>query len=114
MLGTVCVGVRIGAEGSPYVGKQIGREISRSYDATIGVLDTAGNVIETHEHTAISKSGKFLILDWGCSSVERNSSLCTQFPIQCRSSAQSFWTAGFAPCKGGASFGASQTKFSVA
>jgi hypothetical protein len=29
---------------------------SRSHDAVIRVYDEAGNVIETHEHTAISKS----------------------------------------------------------
>jgi hypothetical protein len=29
----------------------------RSHDAVIRVYDEAGNVIETHEHAAISKSG---------------------------------------------------------
>jgi hypothetical protein len=31
---------------------------SRSYDAVIRVYDTAGNVIETHEHKASSKNGE--------------------------------------------------------
>jgi hypothetical protein len=32
---------------------------SRSHDALIRVYDAAGNVIETHEQRAISKSGEF-------------------------------------------------------
>jgi hypothetical protein len=31
---------------------------SRSHDSVIRVYDAAGNVIETHEHKAISKSGE--------------------------------------------------------
>jgi hypothetical protein len=32
---------------------------SRSHDAVIHVYDAAGNVIDTHEHKASSKSGEF-------------------------------------------------------
>ena len=32
---------------------------SRSHDAVIRVYDEAGNVIETHDHAAISRSGGF-------------------------------------------------------
>jgi len=35
---------------------------SRSHDAVIRVYDDAGNVIETHEHRAISRNGRFLRL----------------------------------------------------
>ena len=34
---------------------------SRSHDAVIRVYDAAGNVIETHEHQVISKSGDLLL-----------------------------------------------------
>jgi hypothetical protein len=33
-------------------------QFSRSHDAVIRVYDDAGNVIGTHQHKAISKSGK--------------------------------------------------------
>jgi hypothetical protein len=38
---------------------------SRSHDAVIRVYDEAGNVIETHEHAASSKSGKSLLASRG-------------------------------------------------
>jgi hypothetical protein len=49
---------------------------SRSHDAVIRVYDTAGNLIETHEFKAISKSGERLPRETkSCRAVKHDGSL---------------------------------------